>query len=176
MENNNTPLNGLPDNVDLSDIDMNEVILDLNEAKNGMNQLTDELKVQWQLAKMEGQDKKTAAIHTITAMKQDLEKLEEGAQAGADRARIQAHLGIIEAKQRWEAIKLETLGEWHKSQGNKLSERIQSNIKDEYNVAREALEGLDEGTWKQTLFSAAKKLNKSISETVEHLKDNVNHY
>ena len=73
MENNNTPLNGLPDNVDLSDIDMNEVILDLNEAKNGMNQLTDELKVQWQLAKMEGQDKKTAAIHTITAMKQDLE-------------------------------------------------------------------------------------------------------
>ena len=44
MENNNTPLNGLPDNVDLSDIDMNEVILDLNEAKNGMNQLTDELK------------------------------------------------------------------------------------------------------------------------------------
>lgn len=173
MEERDINLEKLAKTVPFNDVDMDEIILDMDETKEGLQQIIDELRVQWKLANMEGQDKKTAAIHAIHILKQDFDELEKKLQARVEEVQVQGHLGLMEAKQRWKQVKLNMLEEWYKAKGEMINDKLRAELLADIEEAKKAFMdiGEDDGGDKMNkITKATKALRKSVADTIKIFK------
>ncbi|SMF26424.1 hypothetical protein [Pseudobacteriovorax antillogorgiicola] len=173
MEQEN-PINTIPDQVKLQDIDMDDVILDLEEARQGIKSLIDELQVQWHLAGMEGRDLRKDMIKSLEIVNRNLNSQEQDIRTKLDRFGVHSHLGLMDIKEQWEATKTAIKAEIQKAHDEHTrSKHLMHDFNHQAEQAKASLEDFiseEAKTLQKGFKRTAKVLNRSIHDLISYVK------
>jgi hypothetical protein len=101
LEHDQDPLNTLPDDADVA-TDLRESIQDTAEK---LKTLGERLRVKLHLAGMEVKDMKSDLVETVDGLSRRLTDYAGTLEKTRETAEVQLHLGLMEARQRWEVAK-----------------------------------------------------------------------
>ncbi|MFW7381276.1 MAG: hypothetical protein ACOH5I_20850 [Oligoflexus sp.] len=171
-------INTLPENVNVPTDYMDNAEETISDTEKKIRYLADKLRLKFQLAQMDAEDLREDLTASLEKMENSIKQYGKSLETKLDEAEVQTHLGLLEAKERWEITKdyaqkvMDLLKEdQHKAKGFLEEVKLKAALarletKDFLSEAQKEL-SQEADHARETSKRILKKLNKSVTEFID---------